>query len=301
MTKVNRKPNGERVDGWLAVDKPAGPSSAKVVSILKQLLSARKAGHGGTLDPFATGVLPIAFGEATKTVEYVMRGDKVYRFTIRWGEERDTDDCQGSMVSTSDVRPSVGEIEAALGFFQGEVEQVPPAFSAIKTGGRRAYAIARSGQMPELMSRRVRIDRLQLVSWDDADHATFDMVCGKGTYVRALARDLGAWLGTVGHVTALHRRRTGPFDENQAISLDSLEALGHSSARSQCLLPVETALADIPAIALTNIQAEKLRHGETIHVESPETGVRCAMSSGRLIAIAEVANGRVRPKRVFNL
>ena len=298
---VNRKPNGERVDGWLAVDKPAGPSSAKVVSISKQLLSAQKAGHGGTLDPFATGVLPIAFGEATKTVEYVMRGNKVYRFTIRWGEERDTDDCQGSVVGTSDVRPSITEIEAALGFFQGEVEQVPPAFSAIKTGGRRAYAIARSGQVPELMSRRVRIDRLQLVSWDDADHATFDMVCGKGTYVRALARDLGAWLGTVGHVTALHRRRTGPFDENQAISLDSLEALGHSSARSQYLLPVEAALADIPAIALTNIQAEKLRHGETVHVESPETGVRCAMSSGRLIAIAELANGRVRPKRVFDL
>ncbi len=298
---MSRKRTGERVNGWLAVDKPAGKTSAQVVAISKQLFSAQKAGHGGTLDPFATGVLPIAFGEATKAVEYVMRGNKVYRFTIRWGEARDTDDCDGAVVDTSEVRPRVCEIEAELAHFRGEIEQVPPAFSAIKIRGYRAYKLARGGAIPDLAPRRIRITRLQLLSREGEDHATFEMECGKGTYVRALARDLSLRLGTLGYVSALRRRGAGPFAENDAISLDSLEKLGHSSARSQHLLPVEAALADIPAITLTVIQAEKLRHGETVNVESTDTGFRCAMASGRLVALAEVADGRARPKRVFNL
>ena len=296
---MSRKRSGNRVDGWLAVDKPSGITSAQVVALSKRLLSAHKAGHGGTLDPLATGVLPIAFGEATKTIEYVMRGTKVYRFTVRWGEARDTDDREGAVIATSEVRPRACAIEALLDRFQGDVEQVPPAYSAIKVGGRRAYDLARAGAVPDLAPRRVAIARLQLLS-SERDRATFEMECGKGTYARALARDLGLRLGTFGHISALHRRRAGPFSEDRAISLDSLKALGHSSARSQHLLPVEAALVDIPAIALTAIQAEKLRHGETVYVDSTDTGVRCAMASGRLVALAEVAHGRARPKRVFN-
>ena len=296
---MNRKRIGNRVDGWLAVDKPSGITSAQVVAISKQLFSAHKAGHGGTLDPLATGVLPVAFGEATKTIEYVMCGTKVYHFTIRWGEARDTDDREGVVIATSEVRPPAHAIKALLDRFRGDVEQVPPAYSAIKVGGRRAYALARAGAIPDLVPRRVAITRLQLLS-SERDQATFEMECGKGTYVRALARDLGLRLGTFGHITALRRRRAGPFPEDRAISLDSLKALGHSPACLQHLLPVEASLVDIPAIALTAIQAEKLRHGETVYVDSTDTGVRCAMASGRLVALAEVTYGRVRPKRVFN-
>ena len=297
---MSRKRRGERVDGWLAVDKPSGKTSARIVAIAKRMFSARKAGHGGTLDPLATGVLPIAFGEATKTVEYVMRGAKLYRFTVRWGEARDTDDREGALVAASEVRPRAGEIEALLDRFRGEIEQVPPAYAAVKVGGRRAYELARAGTAPDLAPRRVTVSRLQLLS-SERDEASFEMACSGGTYVRALARDLGLGLGTFAHVSALRRRRAGPFTEACAISLDSLQALGHSSARSQHLLPVEAALADIPAIALTAVQAEKLRHGETVHVDSTDTGVRCAMASGRLVALAEVAHGRARPRRVFNL
>ena len=298
---MSRKRRGARVNGWLAIDKPLGRTSAQVVADSKRLLNAQKAGHGGTLDPLATGVLPIAFGEATKTVEYVMRGDKVYRFSVRWGEARDTDDREGSIVAVSDVRPDAADIETALDHFVGDIEQIPPAYSAIKRDGRRAYELARTGQDPRLTARSVRVDELSLEAIDDPEHATFHIVCGKGTYVRALARDLATRLGTVGHIDELRRCRVGPFEENKAISLDSLESLGHSSARSQLLLPVEVALADIPAIALTEEQAEKLRRGETVSVESNEIGLRCAMAAGHLIALADVAGGQVRPKRVFNL
>ena len=296
-----RKRRGERVDGWLAIDKPAGKTSAQIVAEVKRIFSAQKAGHGGTLDPMATGILPIAFGEATKTVEYVMRGSKVYRFSVCWGEARDTDDREGKIVGVTDARPPAADIVAVLGRFIGDIEQIPPAYSAIKHQGRRAYELARSGQTPELASRKVSIYEFSLESVDDRDHATFRVVCGKGTYVRGLARDVAIELGTLAHVSELRRCKVGPFDENGAISLDSLHTLGHSSARSQHLLPVEVALADIPAISLTQKQAEKLRRGETVSVDSSEIGLRCAMASGRLIALAEMADGRVRPKRVFNL
>ena len=298
---MSRQRRGERVNGWLAIDKPAQRTSAQIVAEVKRLFQAQKAGHGGTLDPLATGVLPIAFGEATKTVEYVMRGQKVYRFSVKWGESRDTDDCEGAIVAESAVRPSAPDIESILDQFIGDVEQVPPAYSAIKRDGRRAYDLARRGIDPKLESRIVHIDSLSLESVEDVDHATFRITCGKGTYVRALARDLATRLGTLAHVSSLRRCSVGPFDESQAISLDSLKSLGHSSARSQHLLPVEVALADIPAISLTDDQAEKLRRGESVSVDSVEIGLRCAMASGHLIALADVADGRVRPKRVFNL
>ena len=298
---MSRKRRGDPVHGWLSIDKPPGRTSANVVAEVKRLFSAQKAGHGGTLDPMATGVLPIAFGEATKTVEYVMRGSKTYRFSVCWGEARDTDDLEGTVVGDSDVRPDAAAIDAILPQFVGDIEQIPPAFSAIKLHGRRAYELARNGEVPKLTARNVSIYECALESVDDRDHASFRVVCGKGTYVRSLGRDIAAALGTLAHISRLRRCRVGPFDETQAISLDSLKTLMHSSARSQMLLPVEVALADIPAIALTQIQAEKLRHGETVNVESSEIGLRCAMASGHLIALAEVADGRVRPKRVFNL
>ena len=298
---MTRKRRGERVDGWLAIDKPAGRTSAQIVAEVKRIFSAQKAGHGGTLDPLATGVLPIAFGEATKTVEYVMRGSKVYRFSVCWGEARDTEDREGTVVGKSDVRPTTDDIAAVLPRFTGDIEQIPPAFSAIKHQGRRAYELARSGETPELAARTVSIREFSLESVDDRDHATFRVVCGKGTYIRALARDVAIELGTLAHVSELRRCQVGPFEEEAAISLDSLRTLGHSSIRSQLLLPVEVALADIPAISLTQDQADKLRRGESVSVDSSEIGLRCAMVSGRLVALAEMADGRVRPKRVFNL
>jgi tRNA pseudouridine55 synthase len=292
---------GQDIDGWVVLDKPVGLSSAAATNRVRKAFDARKAGHGGTLDPMATGVLPVALGEATKTVAWCQDGAKSYAFTIRWGENRSTEDAEGEVTATSPVRPDRARIEAALADFRGEIMQLPPRYSALKVDGRRAYDLARAGKDPALEPRRVQIERVELVDIPDPDHADFELDCGKGTYVRALARDLAAALGACGHVSQLRRTRVGPFEIGQAISLETLGDLGHSPALSGHLLPVETALDDIPALPLTETAATRLTHGQAIQVPGQESGTVRATASGRLVAIAEVADGAVRPLRVFNL
>ncbi|MGE0151912.1 MAG: tRNA pseudouridine(55) synthase TruB [Reyranellaceae bacterium] len=305
------KRKGERVDGWLVLDKPAGISSARAVAIARRAFNAAKLGHGGTLDPLASGVLPLAFGEATKTVSLVMDGRKSYRFTLRFGQQTSTDDAEGEIVATSGLRPDDAAIAAVLPRFTGTVEQTPPAFSALKIDGKRAYALARQGQAPELKPRAVEIFRLELAARPDPDRADFEVDCGKGTYIRSLARDLALALGSVGHVAALRRTQVGKFGEKQAISLAKLEALGHSPARFEHLLPVETVLDDIPALAVTEEEAARLRMGQPL--PALRTGLRDrvppmpdsaaplrAMSGDRLVALVRSEGGEIRPVRVIN-
>jgi tRNA pseudouridine55 synthase len=302
---------GTPIHGWLAIDKPSGLSSSAVVSAVKRLTGAAKVGHGGTLDPLATGVLPIALGEATKMVAYAMDGTKVYRFTVRWGEARTTDDAEGPVTATSPRRPDRDAITAALTTFLGDIEQVPPAFSAVKVAGERAYARARRAEAMSLPPRTVRIEAFRLLAIPDSDHATFEVTCGKGAYMRSLARDLAIKLGTYGHIVALRRTRVGPFGEEDAISLDKLASLGHSPGLAELLAPVETVLADIPALALTAAEARRLKHGQPVSVlpvagRTPLThidqdAVVRAMAEGRLVALARIRGGEIRPLRVINL
>jgi tRNA pseudouridine55 synthase len=289
------------VHGWLVIDKPSGVTSAGAVARVKRTLNAQKAGHSGTLDPLAEGVLPIALGEATKTVAWVMRGAKIYRFTVAWGEERTTDDREGAVVRTSAARPSEEAIVDALPRFIGPIAQVPPAYSAVKVAGKRAYKLAREGAPPALEARLVMIDDFVLLRRPDENTSEFEVICGKGTYVRALARDLARALGTCGHIAWLRRTRVGPFDESQAISLDNLTSLGHSARRGDPLLPVEAALADIPALPLTGQQAARLRHGGVVKVADTPQGEVRAMAAGKLVALADVSDGEARARRVFNL
>jgi len=301
MTK--RRPR-QKVDGWVVLDKPLGMGSTKAVGRVRWLFGAEKAGHGGTLDPLATGVLPIALGEATKTVPFVMDGRKEYRFTLRFGEARTTEDAEGEVTAVSDVRPTDSAICDLLGRFTGEIEQVPPAFSALKVDGQRAYDLARAGRSVELRSRRVIIERLELVGRPDTDHADFVVGCGKGTYIRSLGRDLALALGTVGQLSALRRTAAGPFREAAAISLPKLEALGHIPPRLGALAPVATALDDIPAVALTEAQANQLRQGQPVLLtrDSPLSGalVRAELE-GRLVALVRSDGASLQPVRVFNL
>lgn len=321
---MSRRRRGRPVDGWLVLDKPAGISSARAVARAQHVFDAAKAGHGGTLDPLASGLLPLAFGEATKTVQWVMLGRKSYLCVVRFGESRDTDDAEGAVTANSAVRPSDAAIRAALTGFVGDIEQAPPAFSAIKIAGRRAYALARAGEAVAPAPRRVRIDRIELVARPDADTAHLAVDCGKGTYIRSLARDLALALGTVGHVAALRRTACGPFVESQAISLDKLESLGYEPGLLGHLLPVATALDDIPALALTEPQARRLQGGQAVAVSEVDpirTGVHAAlpfvrqasptstaadmavvraMAGDRLVAIARIEAELVRPVRVFN-
>jgi tRNA pseudouridine55 synthase len=306
-----RKRRGVPLHGWLVLDKPLGMTSSRAVGAVRRALGAEKAGHGGTLDPLATGVLPIALGEATKTVAWAMAGRKVYRFTLRWGEARDTDDTEGKVIATSPVRPDAAGIAAVLPRFTGDVIQRPPAYSALKLDGARAYDLARDGAVVTLAPRPVRIDTLRSLGQPDADHAEFEAVVGKGTYIRALGRDLGEALGTCAHVTALRRLAVGPFTLADAISLDKLAMLGHSAADSGHLLPIETALDDIPALALTEAEAHRLRCGQTVTPLQPSDRARidqlgngatlCATTGGKLVALVEVAAGGLRPVRVLNL
>ena len=298
---MGRRRGGRTINGWLCLDKPAGLTSARAVARVLAATDAIKAGHGGTLDPMATGVLPIALGEATKTTAYAMAGAKTYRFTVAWGESRDTDDDEGVVTGTSDRRPTEAEIGAALGSFIGEIDQTPPAYAAIKVDGQRAYKLARQGNPATMTPRRVRIDRLDLLSLADADHAVFEMDCGKGVYVRSLARDLAQRLGTLGHVSSLRRTAVGAFLEAHAISLEKLKDLGHSAALFEHVRPVETALDDIPALAVTDQQAAQLKFGQAVHVFCNEPGMVRATADGRLVALAEVNDGMARPVRVFNL
>ena len=308
---MGRKRRGKAIHGWIIIDKPGGLSSNAVVGRVRRLTGAAKVGHAGTLDPMATGVLPMALGEATKTVSYLMDGAKAYRFTVRWGEQRNTDDAEGEVVATSDARPAKEQILAVLGNFIGDIEQVPPVFSAIKIEGKRAYALARADQAPEMKPRTIHIEDLKLLSVVDADHTEFEAVSGKGAYMRSLARDLGIALGTVGHIAHLRRIAVGPFDEKQAISLDKLESLRHSAPLSEHLLPVETVLDDILALALTETEARKLGQGQAIPVlpvasRSPlknigQGDVVRVMAEGRLVALAKINGGEIRPFRVINL
>jgi tRNA pseudouridine55 synthase len=298
------------VHGWVVLDKPVGMTSTHAVSVIKRLFTAKRAGHAGTLDPLASGCLPIALGDATKTVPFVMDGRKAYSFTVRWGEERDTDDAEGRVVASSDRRPSAEEIVAQLPAFVGAIEQVPPRYSAIKIEGERAYDIARDGEEFELKPRTVNIERLELEAMADADHSRFRAECGKGTYVRALARDLGRLLGCHGHVSALRRTAVGPFAEGDMISLEGLESLCHRAAFGElsladALLPVATALDDIPALAVSRADAARLQRGQAVLLRGRDApmvrGTVYVTASGSLIALAEVDRGEVVPKRVFNL
>jgi tRNA pseudouridine55 synthase len=310
-TAMARKRRGVPLHGWLVLDKPLGMTSSRAVAAVRRALDAEKAGHGGTLDPLATGVLPIALGEATKTVAWAMAGRKIYRFTLRWGEARDTDDGEGKVTAMSPVRPGATTIAEMLPRFVGDIVQRPPAFSALKLDGERAYDLARGGATVALAARPVRIDALRWLGQPDADHAEFEAVVGKGTYIRALGRDLGEALGTCAHVTALRRLAVGPFGVADAISLDKLTMLGHSAAASGHLLPIETALDDIPALALTEAEAHRLRCGQTVTPLQPSDRARidqlgdgamlCATIGGKPVALVEVAAGGLRPVRVLNL
>ena len=298
------KRKGEKVDGWVTLDKPVGLGSTPAVGKVRRLFGAQKAGHGGTLDPLASGVLPIALGEATKTVPFVMDGRKEYRFTLAFGEARSTEDREGEVTATSDVRPGDAAIAAALGAFTGDIEQIPPAFSALKIDGKRAYDLARAGEAVEMKPRRVTIERLELTGRPDADHADFVVACGKGTYIRSLGRDLALALGSVGHLRALRRTVAGPFREEAAISLPKLEALGHIPPLLGALAPVATALDDIPALALTEAQADRLRQGQPVLLtrDAPPSGalVRAEVGS-RLVALVRSDGVSLQPVRVFNL
>ena len=302
-----RKRRGVPVDGWLAIDKPLGMSSAHVVAKVLRETGAAKAGHGGTLDPLASGILPIALGEATKTVSYVMDGIKTYRWTVRWGQARTTDDAEGEVIATSDVRPTDQQIVAALPAFIGQIQQLPPIYSALKVDGERAYALAREGVAVELAPRTVTVQDYRLVERPDADHAVFEAVVGKGTYIRSLARDMGQALGTVGYVSALRRTRCGPFHQGNAISLESLAGVGHGPQLRGFLLPIKTALDDIPALALTESEARRLRAGQTLVVASLDDsafsgqgGTILALEGERLVALARIEDGLLRSLRVFN-
>ncbi len=310
--RPHKKPKGRALDGWLIVDKPSGIGSTDVVNKVKRAFQAQKAGHGGTLDPLATGLLPVAFGAATKTVPYVMDGTKSYHFTLKFGEARDTDDADGKVTATSDVRPTDAEIEAVLPAFRGDIMQVPPAYSAIKIGGERAYDLAREGQVVEIAPRPARIDRFDLIERPDIDTAIFHVESGKGVYMRSLARDVAKAVGSVGHITALRRLRVGPFRQEHAISLDSLLGTGDTPPPSpDLLLPVTTALADIPALAVNGEEAARLMQGQAISLvdlmgripreADPEGGLLRAMAGERLLGLCRLEGGWMQPERLIQL
>lgn len=288
------------VDGWLALDKPVGLTSTQAVSRLKRIYNAQKAGHAGTLDPLASGILPVAFGEATKTVPFVQDGEKAYRFTVRWGVETDTDDSDGRVTRESAARPERAEIEALLPQFIGEILQTPPQFSAIKIAGERAYDLAREGERVELKPRAVKIRSLTLID-ASRDEATLTMECGKGAYVRALARDLGQALGCFGHVTALRRTRVGPFLEEDAFTLDEIE---NQNMAAEALLSVEAGLAELPCVVVDRDTAARLRRGGSVILrgrDAPHEGVVYAACGGVPVAFGEIVQGALAPVRVFNL
>ena len=309
------KRKGEPVHGWLVLNKPSGVSSTKALAIARRLLNAAKGGHAGTLDPLADGVLPLAFGEATKTVPYLVEARKAYRFMVRWGQETSTDDREGPVVRESALRPDASAILAQLPAFIGRVLQVPPVFSAILVDGQRAYDLARGGEAVALGARETDIYRLEVVSRPDRDHSVFSMMCGKGTYVRAFARDIGRALGCFAHVATLTRTRVGPFGLQNAITLENLEESARDGAAMRGLLPLATVLDDIPALAVTDQEASQLRLGRGILARgrlftsegvADDSGavqlppVYCRTRSGDPVAVAVFEAGEVKPIRVFN-
>src|SRR5262245_48774234 len=302
----NRKRKGRDVSGWLCLDKRVGQTSTSAVGAVKRLFDAQKAGHAGTLDPLASGALPIALGEATKTVPYVQDGRKVYRFTVRWGVETDTDDADGKMTATSAARPDRGAITAALPDFTGDIMQRPPAFSALKIEGERAYDLAREGAEVVLEERPVSIHRLTLAEVPDRDHAVFEAECGKGTYVRSLARDIGRRLGTFGHVARLRRLAVGPFDEETFVTLDELIAAreeGSVVLLDRFLRPSGFGLRELPEISFTSVDAARLRRGQSVLLRGRDApiikGIAHATHHGESIAIGEIEKGEFHPTRVF--
>ena len=299
-----------KIDGWLNVWKPVGQSSMQTVSQARRIMGAAKAGHAGTLDPLAEGILPIAFGEATKLISLLQDGLKTYRFTVKWGEQTNTDDTEGEVIATHAHRPTPDAIRNALAEFTGFVQQVPPQFSAVKIDGERAYKLARAGEEVTIASREIYIDSLHLLNTPDIDHAVFEMVCGTGTYVRSLARDLALTLGTVAHCTAIIRTKVGGFRENEAILLDNLGELGHSAAQD-ALLPRAFGLDDIPAVALRDEEAHRLLHGQSVKFVSmvdfnripvlPDgQSIALAMLEDKIIAMVEIAGPVLRPVRILN-
>jgi len=307
-----RRKRGRPVHGWVCLDKPLGMGSTEAVTRVRRLFDANKAGHAGTLDPLASGILPIALGEATKTVPFMMDARKVYRFSIEWGASTTTLDREGEVTGRSDVRPTADQVRAALPAFVGEIDQVPPAFSAIKVDGERAYDLARDGVVVELKSRPVTIHEASVTDAPDADHVEITVLTGKGVYIRSLARDLAAVLGAEGHVSALRRERVGPFSLENTVGLDFLEDLVHRRAASEGLLPITTALDDIPDLAVTDEDAFRLRQGRSIvllprQVEtlqarlSPGSILVSAMQGNDPVALCSLQAGRLQPDRVFNL
>ena len=290
------------IHGWLAIDKPLGMSSAAVVAIVRRVFGGIKVGHGGTLDPLASGILPIALGEATKTVAYVMDAQKTYEFTAKWGEQTSTDDAEGEVIATSDTRPDADEITAIMPQFTGQISQIPPAYSAIKIDGKRAYDLARKGADEVVLAARdIMIHRLALTAHTNED-ACFVTSCGKGTYIRSLARDIATALGTVAHVSHLRRTAVGQFTQENAISLDFLQELSHSAAASPYVIPVVTALDDIPALPITTVEAQKLRFGQRLPPRPAlsKTHLYKALCDSTLVALVEATEEGVKSVRVFN-
>ena len=310
---MGRNKKGVPVNGWVNLDKPLGLTSTQALGKVRRLLNAQKLGHAGTLDPLATGVLPIALGEATKTIPFAQDRDKVYRFTVRWGEARTTDDCEGDVISSSDKRPTEAEITALLPRFTGNIDQTPPQFSAIKIDGERAYDLARAGEKIDMQSRRVTVYGFKLLKMTP-DEAEFELECGKGTYVRSIARDMGQILGCFGHVSALRRTAVGNFTESTSISLDEFEKIVQSPNPDQVLLPVETVLDDIPALAMTAEEIGRIRQGQTLRFLSRQdvdrlsvagidenTTLILAMGDNKPLALLEKDGIALYPVKVFNL
>ncbi len=303
-----RRKKFDDIHGWIVLDKPVGVTSTQAVSRLKRMFHANKCGHAGTLDPLASGLLPIAFGEATKTVSFVMDGTKIYRFVVRWGAQTATDDAEGEVIARADARPTRAEIEAVLPEFIGEIMQVPPKYSAIKIDGERAYDLARDGEEVELVARPIEIIDLALTETPDADTAVFECECGKGTYVRAIARDMALRLGTRGHVVGLRRVLVGPFEEENMIPLAEIEAAfeaGGAEAARDLLLPIEAGLAEVTEVPVNRDAAARLRRGQSVILrgrDAPaEEDAVYATCAGELVAIGEVARGELLPRRVFVL
>lgn len=303
------RPKRRDVNGWVVLDKAVGTTSTQAVAMVKRALNAKKAGHAGTLDPLASGLLPIALGEATKTVPFVMDGRKAYLFTVTWGVETDTDDAEGQAVGRSDARPSPAEIEAILPDFIGEIMQIPPKFSAIKIAGERAYDLARDGEAVELVARPVEIDRLSLVA-HTGDTSVFEAECGRGTYVRALARDFGRRLGCLGHVSSLRRTRVGPFTEEDTVEAEDLEAFraateaGEAPSLEDLVLPVQTALGELDQVPVSRDAAARLMRGQSVILrgrDAPVEGPAYATFGGVLVSTGTIERGEFVPHRVFNL
>jgi len=309
-----RRRKGLPIHGWINLDKPVGPTSTQAIGRVRRLTGAARIGHAGTLDPLASGVLPIALGEATKTVPYIQDARKIYRFTVRWGQATTTDDAEGEVIATSEARPDVGQIHAAMPRFTGTIMQTPPCFSAIKIAGERAYDLARAGNLVELQPRPIDIHRLDLIDMPDPDHAVFDVETGKGAYVRALARDLAMAMGTYGHLSALRRTAVGRFTVENATALDFSAPPSDTSRLTEHVLPIETALDDIPALALTADEAQRLRCGQPVGLfthqhrdwladliaEGRERGIVLALWQGKAVALVRIDRAEAQPVRVFN-